>query len=170
MLSACLESIKLCLDVFHSIPHSRLFDIPYTTLTLLSHAIVVLSKLSLLRTKDWDHAYAQNILDFAKSMDRLKQKVNDAKALADNSTEEDKQNSFIPTIPRLFSMLPDTLQKVKVVHEAMYAAQISSLGPGLQLPFAELGGTFTEDDFLRISAPSFSNVFLDDFWQHLTWS
>lgn len=168
MLSACLESIRLCLDVFHSIPTSQLFDIPYTTLTFLSHTIVVLSKLSLLRTKDWDHTSTQNVLSFAESMDRVIQKVNDAKALAENSVERDKENSPFHMVPKLFLMLPDTLEKVKAVHEAMCVAQPSSSGETVLSPSAEFGGIFTEDDFLRMSGPSFSNFFIEDFWPHLT--
>lgn len=162
MLSACLESIKRCLNVFHSIPNSRLFSVPYTTLTLLSHAIVVLSKLSLHQTKDWDQEYAQNVLNFAESMDRLTQKVNDAKVMAGNPIEGDIETSSPQTVPKLFLMLPNLLQKIKVVHEAMYTAQINSSGQRLQSLSAEFGETLTEDEFVRMFAPSFSDFFIED--------
>lgn len=170
MLSACLESIKQCLDAFYSIPDARLFDTPYTTLTFLGHVLVVLSKLSLLQTKDWDPAYAQSVLNFAESMDKLTQKVKDAKALAESAMKRDNKNSLLQTVPKLFLMLPGTLQKVKVSHEAMYTAQTSSSSQRMQYPAAELDGTLMEDELLRMSASSFSDFFIEDFWQHLTWS
>ena len=170
MLSACIESIRLCLDAFHSIPLFRLFDLPYTTLTLLSHVLVVLSKLTLLQTKDWDHAHAENVLNFTESMDRMVKKVNDAKALAESTVEGHTESSSPRTVPKLFSMLPQTLKRVKDVHNAMYTAQISSASQTLQLPSADFGATFTENEFPGLSAPPFSDFFIEDFYQHLTWS
>ena len=131
---------------------------------------MVLSKLSLLRTEDWDHTHAQNVLNFSEAMDRLIQKVNDAKALAENTAEGENGSSLLQTVPKLFSKLPDTLKKIKDVHETMYAAQASPSDQRFQLPSAGIGGTFTEDEFLRMSAPSFSDFFIEDVWQHLTWS
>ena len=168
MLHACLESTRLCFDAFHSIPLSRLFDLPYTTWTSLGHAIVVLSKLSLLRTKDWDHAYMQNVLNFSECMDNLTRKLDNAKSLAESTMDRDGQILLPQDVPQLFSMLPGTLQRVKTVHEAMYAAQISASGEGLELHSVEVGGTFTDDDFLMPSATSFSDIFNEDFWQHFT--
>lgn len=168
MLSACAKSIRLCLDVFHSIPHSRLFDVSYTTLTLLGHALVVLSKLCLLQTKTWDHTYTQDVLDFAESMDELIQKVNDATALVENTVEGDNGGSVPQEFPKFFSMLPATLRKIKFAHASMYAAQMSSSSQILQQPSAESDGSFMEDHLLTVPGPSFSDFFIEDFWQHLT--
>ena len=168
MLHACLNSTRLCFDTFHAIPLSRLFDLPYTTWTSLGHAIVVLSKLSLLQTTDWDHEYVQNVLNFSECMDKLVQTLDNAKASAESTMERDGQNWLPQNVPQLFSMLPGTLQRVKAVHEAMHAAQISASGQGLELPSAESGEIFTDDEFLVSSATSFSYFFNEDFWQHFT--
>lgn len=168
MLSACLESIRLCLDVFHSASPSHLFDISYTTLTLLSHVIVVLSKLCLLRTKDWDHSYARGVLSFADAVDRLIQKVNDAKALAGSTIEGDSETPLLQTVPILFLKLPHILQKVRTVYDAMCAAQASSSSQEPQLPHTGFSGTFTEYELLAMSGSSFSDFFAEDFWQQFT--
>lgn len=165
MLCACLESLRQCLDAFRSIPPSHLFDISYTTLTLFSHTFVVLSKLSLLRTKDWDHAYAQKVLSFAEIADGTTQQIRDAKALAESAMQGEDEASVLLTIPKLFLMIPDTLQKVKAVHETMCAAQNSS--SDTMLPYTSTGfeGAFSEDEFLKLP----SEFFVDDFWQYLSW-
>lgn len=169
MLYACLESIKLCLDAFDSIPNRRLFGVPYTTLTFLSHAIVVLSKLSLLRTKDWDHNYVQNTLNFVESIDRLIQKVNDAKALAQKESDQDDRSSLLQNVPKLFSMLPDTLRRIKAAHEAMEATQMSPSNQRLRLSSAEFDEIFIEHGLSEMPTPAFFDPFIEDFWQHITW-
>ena len=123
------------------------------------------------KTKDWDHAHAQNVLDFTEAMDRMLQKVNDAKALAESTVEEHTEDSSLRTVPKLFAMLPQTLKKVKDVHNAMmHAAQISSASQTLPFPSADFGATFTGNEFPGLSAPPFSDFFIEDFYQHLTWS
>lgn len=169
MLHECLEATRQCFTAFHSIPPSQLFDLPYTTLTFLGHAVVVLSKLSLLRTKDWDDARVQNVVDFSGTIGRLIQKIHDAKAVAKSAAERDGREFSPQNVPKMFRMLPDTLRKVEAVHEAMNAAQLRSSSQGPQSPSAEFVGAFTEDEFLTMSAQSFPDVFNDGFWQQYTW-
>lgn len=166
MLHACLDSARLCFDAFHSIPLATLFVLPYTTWTSLGHAIVVLSKLSLFRTKDWDHAYMRSVLDFSECMDRLTQTLDSARALAESTRERDARNSESQNVSQLFSMLLGTLQRVKAVHEAMYTAQMKASGESTELLFESSGGTLTDDEMLMPSATFFSDFFTDDYWQH----
>ena len=162
MLYACLNSTKLCFDTFFSTPLSNLSDLPYTIWTLLGHAIVVLSKLSLFRTEGWDHAHLRRIIDVSECMDKLVQRFEEAKALAEAPLGS---NPLPRNVPQLFMMLPSTLQRVKTAHEAMYVAQTYQTSDS---PSADTAARLANDDFGVLPPNSFFDFLDEDFWQQCT--
>lgn len=126
MLYACLNSTKRCFDTISSFPPSELFDLPHTIWTILGYAIVVLSRLSLLRAAGWDPEHVRSVIDISESMDSLLRRLDEAKAFAGTPSGEIGQNMESQNVPQLFMMLPSKLHMVKAAHEAMWAAQTKS--------------------------------------------
>jgi hypothetical protein len=156
MLYGCLEAIRLSLEAFHSIPLLRVTALPYTTLNLLGHAIVVLSKLSSLRTNNWDDAHVKTVLDFSATVDQVIQKISDATQAQQSSDQR---------VPRIFTMLPGMLRRAQAVHEALNEAQPGPIDHELQASSAVFCDSLMEDAFLDTSAQPFLDIFNEDFWQ-----
>lgn len=165
MLEKCAEATRQCFDALQSTSHSLFFDIPYTSLNLMSHAIVILSKLTLLRTKSWHLSDMQNLPDFPSTMERVIENIHLARAAEHDMSAPSDTISFDGNVPKLFTMLPETLRKIASVHEAMHAAQLKSLDQGLPSPFTDFDLTYTWDDFLAIPAGPFPDMFDAEFWQ-----
>lgn len=159
LLHACLNSSKLCLDTLYLLPLSTLVDLPYTSWTLLGHAIVVLSKLSLLQAEGWDEKHVQNVLDFPGCMDRLARRFEEAKALAGTKPGYVNHNVLPRHAPQLLLKLPSTLQRVKVAHEAMRVRKTTATS---QTP--EPSPMLSSDDFDVPLDTSFFEFLDEDYW------
>ncbi|OQV08214.1 Fungal specific transcription factor domain-containing protein [Cladophialophora immunda] len=165
MLCACLNSTKLCFDTISSFPLSELFDLPHTIWTILGHAIVVLSKLSLLRAAGWDPEYVRSVLDVSECMDVLVRRLDKAKALTGTPSEQVGQDLATRDVPQFFLMLPSKLQMVKAAHEARWPAQTNSTDPNSCLTSAETGVVLTDDNFPMSPMMDLFEFFDEDFWQ-----
>src|ERR1700712_1701448 len=88
LLFACLESNKQLFETFYSLPAVVYFDIPYSTWTLVSHAKVVLSKVSLCVVDGWDHNYVSETSSFHDTLDKLSAKVEEAIQIIASSRED----------------------------------------------------------------------------------
>jgi hypothetical protein len=169
MLFACLNSTKLCFETACAIPPSDWFDLPYAVWSLLGHATVVLSRLSLLKAEGWDQSYVRSTIDFSATMDRLMQHLDAARALAENQPRETDNCSLPRVVPQLYSAFTNKLRRIKAAHEAKYIAQLTKTTTNV---WSE--GTIpmpTDDEFTNMAAATttFFCDFLDEnFWQQFT--
>jgi hypothetical protein len=167
-LHACLETTRLFLETYHAIPAAYLFEMSYMTLNLLARAIVVLSKLSMLVTTGWDRAHVQKVVSFSGNIDRLIQKIDDARADAAEETVQNDHDLLPKNVPRVFIMLPNTLQKVLAVHEAMSATVSRSFSQSSNTSSANTISISADEGFISASAQSYPDFFNEHLWQDLT--
>lgn len=153
MLYACLNSVRLLFDQVHAISSSEWYDTPYTTWALVSHALVVLSRLSLCKADGWDTESNCSIVDFSTLIDALAHKF------------EVEQNVLqLAPPPQIFLMVSSRLQLIKAAHETKYAAQMSVANQIPRPSGADPTPTTLDDElFMPLSYPFFD--FLDEsFW------
>ncbi|KIW30992.1 uncharacterized protein PV07_02677 [Cladophialophora immunda] len=141
MLFACLTSAKHFFDIFHSLPASTHFDLPYSTFTIVSHLYVVLSKLSLCIHDGWDQNYVASYLNFHDVLDRLSKKAEEARELilqanqlADSASSS---NTLLRSVPLVWMTVTAKVQDIKAVHDARKAEQ--SRRPQPENPTSDLG-------------------------------
>jgi len=168
MLYACLNSTRLCFDTAYALPLSEWFHLPYTMWTLMGHAIVVLSRLSLFRAEGWDQEYIRSILDFSGVMDTLVRKLDEAKALAEKPSRPLGDNALPRVVLQPFSTLSTKLQWIKAAHEAKYAAQTSKSDQIPDLSSAETVVMPTDDEFAMPPTTPFFEFLDDNFWQQFS--
>ncbi|KAI1620278.1 hypothetical protein EDD37DRAFT_697816 [Exophiala viscosa] len=165
ILYACLESTKHCLETAYTLPPSQWFDLPWSVWSLLGHAIVVLSKLSLLKFEGWDREHVSKTMDFSETMDALQQQLDTAKAWVENQSTKHGHDQFTRVVPQLYSAFSAKLKRVKASHEAklaqtMIACPMSDLADTLAIP--------ADDDFAIPSTTFFGDFLHESLWEHFT--
>lgn len=136
--------------------------------SLLGHAIVVLSKLSLLRLEGWDQEYVRKIVDFSATMDALSRQLDAAKELAESQSFPSGHGRLTRVVPQLFSTFSAKLKRVKAAHEAKYMGQkINANSTSDTLPTGT-PTVPTDEEFAIPSASFFSDFLQDSFWEQFT--
>ncbi|OAP64274.1 hypothetical protein AYL99_00246 [Fonsecaea erecta] len=127
MLFACLTSAKHFFEIFHSLPASIHFDVPYSTFTIVSHLYVTLSKLSLCQHDGWDQNYVATYLNFSEVLEQLAKKADEARELILQTNQLADPTPFSNSLPRSVPLVWLTvtakIQDIKAVHEARKAEQ-----------------------------------------------
>lgn len=156
MIYACFHSTKLWFETLHAIPTSKILDLPYPIWELLGHAVAVLSRLSLFRANGWDHEHVRGVFDFSSCMDRLSQKLDEAKVLATKSGSNTVIHNSLPQdASRLFL-------RIKAAHEAQLEAQTNTSSERPDLSSAEIAmGSWNEHE-----ENAFFEFLNDSFWQY----
>ena len=168
ILYACLNSTKLCFETAYTLPPSQWFDLPWSIWSLLGHAIVILSRLSLLRAEGWDQEYVRRTINFSGTMDALARQLDIARVLAESQSFQIGRNQLPRVVPQLFLTFSAKLRRVKAAHEAKYMAQAMNSHPipdphptdALVIP--------TDDDFAMPSTTFFCDFLDESFWQQFT--
>jgi hypothetical protein len=166
MLYACLNSTKLCFETAYTIPDFEWFDLPYAVWALLGHAIVVLSRLSLLKADGWDQEYVRKTIDFSATMDKLMRHLDAAKELA----ESHSWYQLPRVVPQLYLTFMEKLRRIKAAHEAKYKAQHANIIPRVTtIPSpAQTIMMPTDDEIGMQCSPFFCDFLNDDFWDQFT--
>lgn len=156
MIYACFNSTKHWFETLYTIPTSTMLDLPYPIWELLGYAITVLSRLSLFRAHGWDHEHVRGILDFSGCMDRLSEKLDEAKVLSTNpGSNSETYNSLPQDASRLFL-------RIKVAHEAQLEAQENPSAECPDFCSAQTAmGSWNEDEEL-----DFFEFLNDNFWKY----
>ncbi|OAL38891.1 hypothetical protein AYO20_01642 [Fonsecaea nubica] len=171
LLFACLSSAKNFFELFHSLPSSIYFDLPYCIFTIVSHLFVDLSKLSLCQHEGWDQNYVATCLNFGDVMDHLSKKTEEASEfLQTNQSAADAtslQNTLPRCVPLIWLTVPAKIQDIKAVHEARRAEQSRKAQPesqdcdvGVELPGLPLESALLPDTF------SFFEYLDEPLWQN----
>ncbi|OJJ48315.1 hypothetical protein ASPZODRAFT_130294 [Penicilliopsis zonata CBS 506.65] len=95
ILHSCSIATKAFFDLISNFKPEMSIGMPYTCWSQSSQAVVVLSKLSLLKNEIWDEDNAQNMVDFTKEIDRMSSKI---KALQ-SWDHGGKFRHFVPDLP-----------------------------------------------------------------------
>lgn len=143
-----------------------LFDLPYTTWSLLGYAIVNLSKLALVRADGWNAQYARNILDMSDCMDTLVLRLSEAKAMLESSLEQAGSDSSSKGVSQFFVGLPSTLERVKNAHQAMYMADWSTTDQSLSSSSAGTAANLNASNLIMPSSMPILDFLDEDFWQY----
>lgn len=165
MLYACLNSVRLLFDQVQAISASEWYNIPYTTWTVVGHAIVVLSRLSLCKAEGWNKDYNRGIVDFATMVDALIQKFEVDRDSITSEGEEPRINlpeGGVP--PQVFLMISTKLRHIKDAQEAKYAAQIEDLGETSGSFCPNLTTTFMADELGLPPSTALFDFFDENFW------
>ena len=168
MLYACLTSTRSCFDAAFSFSPLQWFDLPYSTWSLLGHAIVILSRLSLCMAEGWDHELNQNLIDFPGMMDILGQKIQAVIEFVKTGRNQLGPSPLVRIVPDLFLAIPAKLQHVKNCHESKYAAQFGLLDRHQNLQSVETSILPMDVDLEHYSVPPFFEFLQEDFWSHFT--
>ena len=164
MLYACLKSAKSCFDAFLLLPASVWFELPYILWSMLSHSIMILSKLSLFTGEGWDQQYVRSVLDFSSNVDRIAHKLDEAKALMKLSAA-DSSSIFRGDVPEFFSTLSLKLQHIKTAHETRLAAQLNA---SRDPPLNSNASAISEDELAMPPGTELFEFLDDSFWVQFT--
>nr|KAK5451282.1 hypothetical protein LTR18_001301 [Exophiala xenobiotica] len=168
ILYACLNSTKLCFETAYTLPPSQWFDLPWSVWSLLGHAIVVLSRLSLLQAEGWDQEYVRRTINFSGTMDALAQQLDIARVLAESQSFQIGHNQLPRVVPQVFLTYSAKLRRVKASHEAKYMAQSMNSHPMPDLPPMDALDIPTDDDFAMPYTTFFCDFLDESFWQQFT--
>ncbi|KAK5023578.1 hypothetical protein LTS07_009086 [Exophiala sideris] len=168
ILYACLESTKRCFETAYTVPPSQWFDLPWSFWSLLGHAIVVLSKLSLLRFEEWDQEYVRRTMDFCGAMDALQQQLDTAKDWIESQSSQNGHDRSPRVIPQLYSTFSAKLKRVKIAHEAKSTAQPMNVHLTSDSSSSDTLTIPTDDTFGSPSATFFGDFLHESLWEHFT--
>jgi hypothetical protein len=154
ILFRCLQATKSLFDDFNSFPSYYLTYMPFTFWCQFGHAVVALSRLSLFQSETgWDLEYVQNTVDFDQTIDRLMQKLEEARQLIERETGPR------PTaqLPEVFRRLPHRMRLMKECHRHRKEALDKSRSQEVQDPAGfdflfnmSFDTNFSFDDFLAL--------------------
>lgn len=165
MLHACLKSVRRLFDEVHTISSSEWYNIPYTTWSVVGHAIVVLSRLSLYKASGWNEDYNRSSIDFATIVDALIHKFELERNhlwIEDGDMGGTSPKGGVP--PQVFLMLSAKLQNIKAAQEAKYAAQIEDLGETIGSFCPNPATAFMGDDLGLTPSTALFDFFDDNLW------
>ena len=155
ILYACLYSIKAFHEVLDTIPTESFFDYPVTTWMQSTHAVVNLSKMSMLEVEGWEPSQIREVIDLSRLLDKLSARFRNARAIGILPTELTEDD------PDIFSRFARRLLGIKEKFDLKVAA---SKNVALPTPAANAEASMVEDAGAMPMLPS-----LDDeaFWQDI---
>lgn len=171
MLFACLNSTQLCLEAFYALPIQDYVNMPYLTWTQMGHAMVILSKLSVLRMDGWDLGYVQSVLDFPVVIDSVLVRFEEARSAMELAIREARgigggdggADAVVRDIPEILSNFAPKFQLMKEVHEIERAALLTEPGDPTGGPTLTRFGN--DDDLNGFSSPALFDFLDESFWQ-----
>ncbi|KAJ5082899.1 hypothetical protein N7532_011942 [Penicillium argentinense] len=121
ILFHCLEATKSFFHNFYSVSSQYFPFLPFTIWCQSGHAVVTLSRLSLFQSyNDWDLEYVRSTIDYNDTIDRLAQKLEEARSFIQPNIASDE-------LPEIFGRLSSRMRLMKESHrqkkEAMEKAQ-----------------------------------------------
>ncbi|KAJ5086911.1 hypothetical protein NUU61_008218 [Penicillium alfredii] len=112
LLFRCLESTRSFFHNFYSLPSVYLPFFPFTYWCQLGQAAITLSRLTLYDSPggEWDRTYVQSTIDFDATIDRLAQKLEEARPFAEQKSPGSDE------LPEIFGRMTARMQVVKEAH------------------------------------------------------
>lgn len=152
-LYRCLDATSSFFHHLYSLPAVYFRFLPFTISCQFGQAIVTLSQLTLYQSENgvWDSAYVKNTIDFDQTVDKLGQKLDEARVLVPQTGELDPASSAEP--PEIFRRLTARMKMMKDMHRRRQDAQESvaqsqAIQPDLDFMFGLPPDFFiTESDF-----------------------
>lgn len=116
LLYRCLEATKSFFYNLYTLPAVYFRFLPFTISSQFGQAVVTLSQLTLYQSENgaWDSAYVKNTIDFDQTVDVLGQKLDEARAMIQQTGEQDAASPSGP--PEIFKRLDARMEMMKNMH------------------------------------------------------
>jgi len=113
ILFRCLQATRSFFENFFSLPSHYFLFTPFTTLCQFGHAVVALSRLSLLQSDSgWDVSYVQRTIDYDQTIDCMVHKLEEARQFTGSGLDISSRAE----LPEVFGRLTSRMRLMKEIH------------------------------------------------------